>query len=185
MDAPPFPVAAIDAGRAATKAHLRIEGAADDEAIDAALTTALAIGEAFTGTAWIARQWRAMLPRAPGWQRLPATPVTAITLVEAVDAAGTATLLPVTAYAIDIDARGDGWVRLAGGVVPPGRVRVTFVAGTASDWAGVPAPLTSGAVALAAHCFEARVDGAAPPAAVAALWRPWRRLRLAPAERCA
>ena len=55
MDAPPFPAAAIAGGCAGVKAYLRIEGSADDAALAQAVQTALALGEAFTGTAWIAR----------------------------------------------------------------------------------------------------------------------------------
>lgn len=44
------------------------------------------------------------------------------------------------------------------------------------DWAAVPAPVAHGMVVLAAHLFENRGRGDAPPAAVAALWRPYRRL---------
>jgi uncharacterized phiE125 gp8 family phage protein len=145
--------------------------------VTAAVRTALALGEAFTGTAWIARSWQAWLDRSPDWQRLPAAPVTAIGPVEAVDAAGTASPLPAEAYAIDLDARGEGWVRLVPAKAST-RARVTFVAGTAAGWEDLPPPLAQGAVLLAAHLIEARGDATAPPAAVAAFWRPWRRLQL-------
>lgn len=177
MDAPPFPAAAIDAARGAIKAYLRIEGTGEDAAIDAAARTALALGEAFTGTAWIAREWQAILSRSGGWHRLPTAPVTAITSVAALAPDGTAAILPLPAYAIDIDAQGGGWVRIAA-AQPPARIRVTFTAGTAPAWDGVAPPLAQGAVLLAAHLLESRGAAAAPPAAVAALWRPWRRVRL-------
>jgi hypothetical protein len=45
-----------------------------------------------------------------------------------------------------------------------------------ADWAAVPAPVAHGMVVLAAHLFENRGRDDAPPAAVAALWRPYRRL---------
>ena len=50
----------------------------------------------------------------------------------------------------------------------------------AEDWADVAAPLREGIIRFAAHLYRDR-DGASerePPAAVAALWRPWRALRL-------
>jgi uncharacterized phiE125 gp8 family phage protein len=66
-------------------------------------------------------------------------------------------------------ARGAG-VRLA---------KISFTAGVAADWNGVPEPLRQGIVRLAAHLYGARgQDEGAPPASVAALWRPWRRVRL-------
>ncbi|QDX27374.1 phage gp6-like head-tail connector protein [Sphingomonas suaedae] len=57
------------------------------------------------------------------------------------------------------------------------RVAVSYEAGLADNWAGLPPPVAQGVVLLAAHLFEAR--GAQPPAVVTALWRPWRRMRLA------
>ncbi|WP_010545094.1 head-tail connector protein [Sphingomonas elodea] len=176
MDAPPFPAAAIAGACAAVKAYLRIEGSAGDAALTQAVQSALTLGEAFTGTAWIARDWQAWLTRSPDWQRLPMAPVTAIGAVEAVDAGGAASPLPAAAYAIDLDARGEGWVRLAPG--GPQRVRVTFAAGTAPGWEQLPSPLAQGVVLLAAHLIEGRADPGAPPAAVVAFWRPWRRLQL-------
>ncbi|MEO7750897.1 MAG: head-tail connector protein, partial [Sphingomicrobium sp.] len=49
----------------------------------------------------------------------------------------------------------------------------------AEDENGVPEPIRQGVLRLTAHLFSAR-DGAGgePPAAVTALWRPYRRLRL-------
>ena len=55
-------------------------------------------------------------------------------------------------------------------------------AGLAADWTVLPEPLRHGMVRLAAHQHRERESSGAasvPPAAVAALWRPWRRLRLA------
>jgi uncharacterized phiE125 gp8 family phage protein len=63
-----------------------------------------------------------------------------------------------------------------------GRVAVRFTAGLAPDWAALPEALRHGVLRLAAHQYRQREgdqQSALPPAAVAALWRPWRRLRLA------
>lgn len=183
MEAPPFPAAAIAAARDAVKAHLRIDGISEDAAIERVAATALALGEAFTGTAWIAREFRDVLPATRAWQVLGTAPVTAIMAVEGLPAEGSAFALPADGHAIDIDATGQGWVRVtAAGAA--GRVRVAFAAGAAAGWGDLPPPLAQGAVLLAAHCLEARAEGAAPPAAVAALWRPWRRMRLTD-RRCA
>jgi uncharacterized phiE125 gp8 family phage protein len=98
--------------------------------------------------------------------------------VEAIDAGGGAAVLAPADYAVDIDANGDGWVRSA---AAGARMRLTFEAGMAADWAGIPAPLRHGILRLAAHLYTFRSDAGAaaePPAAVTALWRPYRRLRL-------
>lgn len=52
--------------------------------------------------------------------------------------------------------------------------------GLAEDWNGIPEPLRQGIIRLVAHLYTHRDDADAgpPPTAVAALWRPWRRLRL-------
>ena len=50
----------------------------------------------------------------------------------------------------------------------------------ADDWADVAPPLKEGIIRFAAHLYADRGATALrePPAAVAALWRPWRELRL-------
>ena len=104
------------------------------------------------------------------------TPVRAIEGVERIAADGSAVTLPSGEYEIDIDSRGDGWVKVAG----EGRVRVSGRAGMAGEPNGVPEPLRQGIVRLAAHLFANRDgEGGEPPAAVTALWRPYRRMRLA------
>src|SRR3546814_15273135 len=69
------------------------------------------------------------------WRRLSLTPVRAVDAVE--NDAGE----PVSAdnHAIDIDANGDGWVRMSSG--PTTTIRVRYQAGMAADWIGVPEPL--------------------------------------------
>jgi uncharacterized phiE125 gp8 family phage protein len=52
----------------------------------------------------------------------------------------------------------------------------------AAGWAALPAALRQGVVRLAAHFHAHRTGETArpqePPAAVTALWRPYRRVRL-------
>ena len=93
---------------------------------------------------------------------------------------GVVATLPIEAYAIDIDAGGDGWVRLTAPVAVS-RLLVGYHAGLSPDWSSLPEALRQGIVRLVAHGYAHRdaADDAGPPAAVAALWRPWRRMRLA------
>lgn len=51
-------------------------------------------------------------------------------------------------------------------------------AALADDWAEVSPPLREGIIRFAGHLYRERDGGGTPPAAVAALWRPWRELRL-------
>jgi uncharacterized phiE125 gp8 family phage protein len=59
---------------------------------------------------------------------------------------------------------------------------VRLSVGIAADWASLPPALKHGVIRLAAHYYRDRDTGsqrtAAPPASVAALWQPWRAMRL-------
>ncbi|MES2337817.1 MAG: hypothetical protein V4537_06970 [Pseudomonadota bacterium] len=157
-----------------TKAYLRLETAQDDALVARLVASAGSLCEAFLGQLLIRREVVETLPASGAWQRLGAAPVAAITGVVAVDAAGATSALPASAYAIDIDPAGDGWIRASGAA----RVRVTYRAGLADDAGAVPAAIGQGVVRLAAHLYAHRDAEAEPPAAIAALWRPFRRLRL-------
>ena len=179
-DVPALPAAAL----AEAKALLRAGDAGEDALIAAMLASAAALCERFTGQVLIAQPLRETLggrhpPHRRGWRRLARTPVRSIDAVERIAGDGGAIPVPAGDYAIDIDANGDGWIRVD---LAPGPVRVAFEAGLAPDWDGVPVALRQGVLRLAAHLYTYRTDAGAqaePPAAVAALWRPWRRLRLA------
>ena len=145
-------------------------GGAEADLLARLAASAVLTAEAFCGQVFVARGFAAVLPGGGGWQLLPARPVTAI---GAVSVGGV--VLPVDAYAVDIDADGAGWVRLTAGGGP---VAVSYTAGPADGFGDVPAPVAQGIVALTAHLFEARDGATQPPAAVAALWRPFRRVRL-------
>jgi uncharacterized phiE125 gp8 family phage protein len=158
----------------AVKAFLRIGNADEDGLLEDLVRAAGEACEAFTRRALVVRDVEELIPASRAWTRLEAAPVTAIA---AVSAEGMA--LAAGDYAVDIDAAGEGWVRLLR-PVEAGRVGVSYQAGMAAEPAGLPEALRHGIVRLAAHLYTAR-DGAVPrepPAAVAALWRPWRRLRL-------
>lgn len=171
-----------DAARAvaAIKAALRIDGAGEDALIEALANTALGMAEQFVGQVLIARTIHCTLPVISGWQRLAAAPVRAIGAVAGLAVDGTATVLPVVDYAIDVDARGDGWVRItdSGGA---GRVLVTAEAGCVDDWDALPAPMRQGVVLLAGYLFSERDTTRPPPTAITALWRPFRGVMLAAA----
>ena len=126
----------------------------------------------------IARDFVLELPAGSAWERLAVTPVRSITQVEGVGFDGTAVPLPASSYAVDVDSDGDGWVRVCASEAM--RIRVSGTAGIADEENGVPEPIRHGVLRLVAHLFTAR-DGESgePPAAVTALWRPYRKMRLA------
>ncbi|HEX8625247.1 MAG TPA: head-tail connector protein [Allosphingosinicella sp.] len=165
----------------AAKAYLRVERADEDGLIAGLVAAAAELCEAFIGRPLLERDFTETLPAGRAWRRLGNGPVRSITQVETAPAEGPALALPAEDYGIDIDSRGDGWVRLTGtGEVK--RIRVVYRAGLASGWADLPAALRQGVLRLAAHFYTSRATEGArasePPAAVAALWRPFRRLRL-------
>ncbi|KAB7648181.1 head-tail connector protein [Polymorphobacter fuscus] len=149
------------------KAYLRLERDDEDGVLAGLIRTATALCEAFTGQWLIIRDAELRLAALGGWQRLGVVPVAAITGVAG--AAG---------FDSAIDADGTGWVRLTGAI--PSQPVAAVRAGLAADWNGIPEPLRQGIIRLVAHLHAHRdaADAGPPPAAVAALWRPWRRLRL-------
>lgn len=163
MDDMGVPAATIAGAVAAAREMLRLTGHDEDGVLFALTRTALEAAEAWCGMALVARPCAEVLTGTGGWQWLAQRPVTAIDGVTGVALAD---------HAIDIAGDGRGRVMLPAGT----RATVRYVAGTAARWGAVPAPVAQGVVLLAAHLFEHRGDGATPPAAVAALWRPYRRL---------
>lgn len=160
------------------QAYVRIETGEEEAVLAGLIRSASGLCEAFLNQVVIAREFIVDVPASGEWERLPLTPIRSITQVDAVDVSGDATPLTASAYAVDIDSSGDGWVRLIQSN-DVRRLRVSGSAGIADEENGVPEPIRQGVLRLVAHMFAAR-DGASgePPAAVTALWRPYRRLRL-------
>jgi uncharacterized phiE125 gp8 family phage protein len=160
------------------QAFVRIETGEEEALLAGLIRTASALCEAFINQVAVARDFELDVPASSAWVRLPVTPVRAITNVAIVDAAG-ATPIPSDQYAADIDFNGDGWVRMLSGDAT--RLRVAGRAGMGESQNGIPEPIRQGVLRLIAHMFTARDNAAAgePPAAVTALWRPYRRMRLA------
>jgi uncharacterized phiE125 gp8 family phage protein len=161
---------------AEAQAYVRIETGEEEAIVAGLVRSASALCEAFIGQVVVAREVVEELRVEGAWVRLGAVPVRSIGAVAMVAVDGTAAVPGLGDYAVDIDAQGGGWVRLTSGA---GRVRVTYVAGLASDRNAVPEPLRQGIVRLVGHLFAQRDgSGGEPPAAVTALWRPYRRMRL-------
>jgi uncharacterized phiE125 gp8 family phage protein len=161
------------------QAYVRIETGEEEAVLAGLIRTASGLCEAFLNQVVVERPFAVVIPAASAWERLPVSPVRSVTEVVALDAAGAATMLSSASYAVDIDASGDGWVRVSD---PAGstRIQVSGTAGLASDQNGVPEPIRQGVLRLVAHLFSTRDgSGGDPPAAVTALWRPYRRMRLA------
>lgn len=160
------------------QAFVRIETGEEEALLAAMVRSASAICESFLNQVIIARDFTLELPARADWTRLPLSPVKAITDVAALGVDGSAAPLGVDSYAVDIDANGDGWVKLNGDAGAR-RILVRGRAGMAEDCNGVPEPIRHGILRLTAHLFASRDEsGGQPPAAVTALWRPYRRMTL-------
>jgi uncharacterized phiE125 gp8 family phage protein len=177
MSGSAVPAEAIAGAVAAAQGYLRLEAGQEAALLETLARAALDLAETFCGQALIARGFEDVLAVAPGWQRLRQAPVARIAGMTGLRAAGAPFVMAAADYALDIDADGAGWVRvIAAGDAT--QVAVSYTAGVAADWATLPAAVAQGLVLLIAHLFEHREGDAAPPTAVAALWRPYRRLRL-------
>ncbi|GGC38075.1 hypothetical protein GCM10011371_26870 [Novosphingobium marinum] len=162
------------------KQWLGITTAHDDAPLADLVRTSLETCEAFVGALPLECKCEEMLPVGIDWQTLSTRPVEAITQVDGLTASGDRFALPVEAYAVDLDAEGSGRIL----VITPGaatRIAVRFTAGLAAEWDALPPKLRHGVVRLAAHQHRERESAGSaplPPASVAALWRPFRRMRL-------
>lgn len=175
IDGPVPPLVSI--GEA--QSFLRVEGGDEEALIAGLIRTATAVCEQFIGHALIAREFCEIAAANGEWQRLRSLPVRSIGDIRGIDLSGRGTPLSPAEYNIDIDADGRGWVRC---YAATGRAQIDVrgMAGSATDVNAVPEPLRQGVLRLVAHLFAER-DGAGgePPAAVTALWRPYRKLSLA------
>lgn len=112
---------------------------------------------------------------------LSTAPVRAITELTAVGLDGERTNLDLASYLFDISADGCGKVSLLSAPAAS-RIAVRFTAGLSSDWSSLPDGIRHGVIRFAAYQYRERNEGGAdrsPPAAIAALWHPWRVMRFA------
>ena len=163
------------------KQWLALTGSREDAALERLIGAALELCEGFTGQLPLEATCEEVLGISPAWQPLATWPVQAIVAVEGIPAEGARFALAADAYAIELDPDGGARVRVTNPGAA-GRIAVRFVAGLAPSWNALPESLRHGVIRLAAHQHRARETSASdpvPPAAVTALWRPWRRMRLA------
>lgn len=157
---------------------LRLGTTIDDAVVAGLVRAATSICEAFVGQWLLVRVTDETLPVGSGAVQLGVRPVVGVDAVTLLAEGGEEIVLAPTDYRVTI-AR-DGTARVA--IALPGdmpRVRVTYRAGMAEDANGIPEAIRQGIVRMTQHLHDARDGtGAAPPAAIAAFWQPWRRLTL-------
>jgi uncharacterized phiE125 gp8 family phage protein len=176
---------------AEAKAHLRVDGTAEDTLIASLVVTSRLHVEAAAGLALVTQSWswlRDAWPAGPALE-LPLRPVTGIAAVRIYDAGGAATTLDPATYLLDGAGSPPRLVRSGALAWPvPGRaangVEVAFTAGYGDAAEDVPAPIRQAVLLLVAHWYEHRSplkDGAhaAPlPDMVSELLAPYRAMRL-------
>ncbi|MFT4961673.1 MAG: putative phiE125 gp8 family phage protein [Paracoccaceae bacterium] len=174
------------------KAHLRLgtgfgEDSLQDEVLKGFLRAAIAAIEARTGKVLIERGFSWILT---GWrdragQVLPVAPVTDLAQVTLVDALGVETVLVDGLYRLEADSQRPR-LRPVGAWLPNvatgGEVRISFDAGFASDWGGLPADLGQAVLMLAAHYYEYRhetkLGDGCMPFGVTSLIQRYRTVRI-------
>ncbi len=177
LDDPGGPPLGLDA----VKAHLRIEGEGEDEAVRLIAAAAAARAESFARLGLSARRMRLTLDGFPPGGRpaqLPRPPVPEVESVLYLGPDGAQRELPADGYRLDA-ARGR--IAPAGGAWPaaapaPGSVAVTYRGGYARA-ADVPAPVLQAVLLIAGSLYE-HPDGEGPglPAAARSLLAPYRRI---------
>ncbi len=176
------------------KAHLRLGSGFDelslqDGVLNGFLRAAIAAIEARTGKVLIGRNFTLV---ASGWddprgQVLPVAPVTAVNQVVVEDADGVRTVVAADRWWLEADDQRPR-LRPRGVSLPAvpagGAARVSFSAGMAPDWGGLPADLGQAVMLLAAHYYEYRDETALGPGCmpfgVSSLIQRYRQVRLAP-----
>ncbi|WP_052071992.1 head-tail connector protein [Sphingopyxis sp. MWB1] len=172
---------------AEARGWLRLGADGDDAVVAGLIGAASQMCEAFIGRWLIERAaeeiWRDA--RAALW--LSARPVAGVDLVALRLPDGGEQLLDAADYRREMESDGRARLTLAPDVagVAAGRgVRVGYRAGMAAEPGALPEAIRHGVLRLIRHMHEARDgDAGAPPAAIAALWQPWRRMALSCAGR--
>lgn len=159
------------------RSWLRLGATIDDAVVAQLVRAATNICEAFIGQWLIVRAVEEVVPLNDGSTTLGIRPVVAVDTATLL-MPGSEIALGETGYGVTIARDGTASVTVhdRGDAA---RARIGYRAGMAAEANGIPEAIRQGIVRLTQHLHDARDGGgAAPPAAIAALWQPWRRLTL-------
>jgi uncharacterized phiE125 gp8 family phage protein len=176
---------------AEAKAHLRVDGSAEDTLIASLIITSRLHVEAALGLALITQSWSYFIdawPRSPQLS-LPLRPVQSIGAVKLYAADESVAIVPTDTYLLDGAATPARLVHRGSHPWPkPGRtangIEIAFVAGYGNSAAFVPAPIRQAILLLVAHWHEHREPvaigeaNASVPSMVSDLLQPYRWVRL-------
>lgn len=160
------------------RSWLRLGATIDDAVVAGLIRAATNICEAYIGQWLVIRAAEEILLLKNGAVQPGARPVVAIDGATLLFPDGEEAALGDGDYRAAIGGDGTAWVTV-GDPRGAARVRIAYRAGIAEGMNGVPEAIRQGIVRMTQHLHEARDGtGGAPPAAIAALWQPWRRLTL-------
>ncbi|WP_370177313.1 hypothetical protein [Alteriqipengyuania sp.] len=161
------------------KHWLGITRSADDAQLTALIGAGVEACERFTGLTPLASTIEEVRDASHEWTRLTTRSIAQVANVESLDSEGARSALDEDEYDLHLSGDGSAQLRLRRGPFII-RVVLTLEAGLAPDWASLPDGLRHGILRFAAFLHREGEQGAGePPAAIAALWRPWRQVRLA------
>lgn len=174
---------------AEAKAHLRVDGEAEDSLIASLILTSRLHIETALGLALMSQGWRLLLDQWSDGREveLPLRPLQAVEEVRVLSADANATVVSASQYLVDVASAPPRLVRRAAFPTPglPARgIEIDLTVGFGDDAEDVPAPIRQALLLLVAHWYEHRDPieiGAADagiPAAVSDLLRPYRMVRL-------
>ena len=167
------------AALAELKQWLAITTPHDDALLANLLTAAHSMCQRFTGIYPLQTTVVETLRASSEWRELSARPVMMVRGVVAQDVYGTPRILDSGDFALDPVPGGAMRFRLTRACTEP-RVEIKYDAGVAADWTQLDDGLRHGIIRYAADQYRKRdnAEEERPPAAVSALWRPWREVRL-------
>ena len=176
---------------AEAKAHLRLDGTAEDLLVASLITTSRLQIETALSMALITQTWSYFADTLPrdGTVRLPLRPVQSIDAIRLHNDDGSITVLPTDSFVLDGASDPARLVQRDATVVAaiPRRANAyefNVVAGFGSTASDVPAPIRQALLLLVTHWYEHRDPGEIGtqatriPAAVSQLLAPWQSPRL-------
>ncbi|MFA5900725.1 MAG: head-tail connector protein [Hyphomicrobium sp.] len=143
------------------KAHLRVDGAAEDTLIASLILTSRLHIETALGLALITQSWRLHLDRWPDARdvAVPMRPLESVDEVRVISADGDPTIIAASQYLVDATSVPPRLVRRAALPVPGQVARgieIDFTAGYGDEPEDVPAPIRQALLLLVAHWYEHR-----------------------------
>ena len=175
---------------AEAKAHLRVDGSAEDVLISSLIMTSRLHIEAALGLALINQSWKLIRDAWPAGSsvKIPIRPVQSVTQARVLAADGTPTTMSAADYVLEGQGVPPRFVRTGLTWPVPGRVaagiEISFVAGYGAAPSDVPAPIRQALLMLVGHWYEHRdpieigSGDTAIPKAVSDLLAPFRSVQI-------